>query len=199
MSFIRRLPIVLVLCALLPVTARAQEVSTWTGGGTTSNWSDSGNWSGAGVPAGNDPDGGNNVLVFSGTSRPLTNNNLGDWNLSVGEIYFAGGATSFTLGGNTFGFRAYLGSGTQQIFQNSTNMQTISVSAFSFRNTANSQINLNAGDLVITSPDMYIDSASSVRSLIVAGTDSTRRTVTFAGNVNKGGGDSDPAMYIQAN
>lgn len=183
--------------ALMSVTASAQTISTWTGGGSDDNWSTTGNWSGAGVPAG---DTGNNVVVFSGTNRPNTANDLVNWSRSFGQMYFADGAASFTLSGDNFGFRAYLGSGTQQIFQNSANTQTIGVGEFSFRNNADSRINLNAGDLVITTPDMYIDATSStVRSLVVTGIDATRRTVTFAGNVNKGDSGNDPDMYIQSN
>ncbi|MGB8853339.1 MAG: autotransporter-associated beta strand repeat-containing protein [Pirellulales bacterium] len=195
MCFIRRLPIVLVLCALLPVAASGQTFSTWTGGGSDNNWATAGNWSN-GVPANS----GNTVLVFSGSTRTSPNNNLGDWNLSIGRLQFASGAASFTLGGNTFGFDPYLGSQTQQIFQNSANTQTIGVSAFSFRSGADSQINLNAGDLVISSSDMYIDmSSSATRQFYVTGTDSTRRTVRFAGNVNKAGSGNDPDMVIQGN
>ena len=69
-----------------------QDISTWTGGGSDNNWGTTGNWSGAGVPSGDD---GNNVLVFSGTSRPNTVNNLGNWTRSYGEIYFDSGAASF--------------------------------------------------------------------------------------------------------
>ncbi|MFM8413524.1 MAG: beta strand repeat-containing protein, partial [Planctomycetota bacterium] len=177
--------------------ARAQTTSTWTGGGSDDNWGTSGNRSGAGVPSG---DSGNNVAVFAGTTRTATTNNLGNWSRSFGQMYFASGAGSFTLSGDTFGFRPYLGSGLQEIFQNSANTQTIGVSEFSFRNAANSQINLNAGDLVISTPNMYIDAnGSTTRSLVVTGSDSTRRTVTFAGNVNKGDSGNDPDMYIQGN
>ena len=183
------------IAALLPVTSSAQTTYTWTGGGSDNNWGTAGNWSG-GVPSSS----GNSVLVFSGSTRTSSNNNLDDWNLSIGRLQFASGAASFTLGGNTFGFDPYLGSQTQQIFQNSANTQTIGVSAFSFRNGADSQINLNAGDLVISSPNMYIDANSSAtRQLYVTGTDSTRRTVTFAGNVGKGSGGNDPDMVIQGN
>lgn len=175
--------------------AHAQTTYTWTGGGSDNNWNTAGNWSG-GVPASS----GNTVLVFSGSTRTSTTNNITDWNLSIGRLEFASGASSFTLGGNAFGFDPYLGSQTQQIFQNSANTQTIGVSAFSFRNGADSQINLNAGDLIISSPNMYIDMATGTeRSLFVTGNDSTRRTVTFAGNVNKAGSGKDPDMYIGAN
>jgi len=183
-----------VIAVLMPCMASAQTSYTWTGGGSDNNWGTAGNWSG-GVPASS----GNSVLVFTGSTRTSPNNNLGNWNLSIGRLQFASGAASFTLGGNNFGFDSYLGSQTQEIFQNSVNTQTIGVGEFSFRSDADSRINLNAGDLVISSANMYIDSASSVRSLYVTGNDATRRTVTFAGNVNKGGTNADPDMVIQGN
>ena len=156
MCFIRTLSIVLALCALLPVPARGQTFSTWTGAGSDNNWGTAGNWS-SGVPTSS----GSTVLVFSGSTRTSPNNNFNDWNLSIGRLQFASGAASFTLVGNTFGFDPYLGSQTQQVFQNSANTQTIGVSGFSIRNGSDSQINLNAGDLVISSPNMYIDASSS--------------------------------------
>jgi autotransporter-associated beta strand protein len=167
---------------------------TWTGGGSSSNWNDSGNWSG-GVPVSSSYA----ELVFAGSSRTTNTNNLGNWR-DVGRIQFASGAGSFTLGGDTFGFRPYAGSGEQQIVQNSANTQTIGVSEFSFREAVNSAIYLNAGDLVISSTNLYIDSdGGTERQLYVTGNDQTRRTVTFAGNVNKGGGGKDPDIVIQNN
>lgn len=195
---LHRLPVTVVMLvgAVLSAAAKAQVTSTWTGCGSDSNWSTSGNRSGAGVPSG---DSGNNVAVFAGTTRTSTVNDLGDWTRSFGQLSFASSAGSFTLSGDTFGFRPYLGRGLQQIFQDSANTQTIGVPRFSFRPGADSRINLNAGDLVISAPDFFIDSATSVRSLVVTGSDSTRRTVTFGGNVNKGGTDQDPDLYIQGN
>ncbi len=168
---------------------------TWTGGGSNDNWSDTGNWSGGATPVSSSYA----ELVFSGSSRTTNTNNLGNWR-DVGRVQFASGAGSFTLGGDTFGFVAYAGSGEQRIVQNSANPQAIGVGAFSFRNAVNSAIYLNAGDLTISSTDLYIDSdGGTERQLYVTGDDQTRRTVTFAGNVNKGGGGKDPDIVIQNN
>jgi autotransporter-associated beta strand protein len=167
---------------------------TWTGGGSSNDWNDSANWSG-GVPVSS----GYAELVFAGSSRTTTTNNLGNWR-DVGRIQFASGASGFTLGGDTFGFVAYAGSGEQQIVQNSGNTQMIGVGAFSFRNVVNSAIYLNAGDLAVSSADLYIDAnGGTERQLYVTGNDQTRRTVTFAGNVNKGGDGKDPDIVIQNN
>lgn len=82
-----------VLGASMTFAASAQTTYTWTGGGSDDNWSTAGNWSN-GVPASS----GNSVLVFSGSTRTSPNNNLGDWNLSVGRLEFASGSASFTSG-----------------------------------------------------------------------------------------------------
>lgn len=187
--------VILVFACLAPAVAPAQTIYTWTGGGGDNNWGTAANWTG-GVPASS----GNTVLMFSGSTRTSSNNNLGDWNLTIGRLEFASGASAFTLSGNTFGFDPYLGSQKQEIFQNSASTQTIGVSAFSFRSAVDSQINLNAGDLVITSPNVYMDmSSSAYRSLYITGTDTTRRTLTIAGNLAKGGSGNDPDIYIQNN
>ena len=173
---------------------------TWTGGGPNNDWNNAANWSG-GVPVSSSYA----ELVFAGSSRTANTNNLGNWR-DVGRIQFATGAGAFTLAGDTIGFRPYADSGEQQIVQNSANTQTIAIGAFSFRNNADSAIRLNAGDLVINSPELYIDMSSDAwRTLYVTGDDQVRRTVTFAGNVNKGGDQiqnpslRDPDIVIQNN
>lgn len=179
-------------------SVQAQTTFTWDGGGGDNNWGTAANWAGDVAPSG---DTGNNRLVFAGTTRPSTSNNLGNWSLSVSQLEFASGAVAFTLEGNSFGFRPF--GGTQQILQNSANTQTIAVDGFSFRSDSDSAINLNAGDLVINSADFWIDMTSSTwRKLTVGASDSlnnTRRTLTISGNVNKGSSGNDPDIFIQNN
>ncbi len=180
------------------MTVNASNVATpftWTGGGSSSNWSDTGNWSGGATPASS----GYAEIIFAGSAQTTNTNNLGNWR-DVGRLEFASGAGAFTLGGDTFGFRPYAGSQEQQIVQNSAATQTIGVGAFSFRNAVNSRISLNAGDLVITSADVVIDITSdAARQLYVTGDDQTRRTVTFAGNVSRFGNGQEPDIVIQNN
>jgi hypothetical protein len=168
---------------------------TWTGGGSNDNWSDTGNWSGGATPVSS----GYAEIIFAGLSRTSNTNNLGNWR-DVGRIQFASGAGAFTLGGDTFGFQPYAGNQEQQIVQDSASTQTIGVGAFSFRNAANSRISLNAGDLVITSANISIDmSNDDWRQLYVTGNDTTRRTLTITGSVDKGGSGRDPDIRIQNN
>ncbi|MBM4023229.1 MAG: hypothetical protein FJ284_13520 [Planctomycetes bacterium] len=86
------------------------------------------------------------------------------------------------------------------MFQNSANTQMIGVRALSFPETVDNRINRNAGDLVISAWNMDIDSiGGTARTFMVTGSDSTRRTVMFANNVNKGGSGNDPDRFIQGN
>jgi autotransporter-associated beta strand protein len=180
------------------MTANASNLATpftWTGGGSSSSWSDTGNWSNGATPVSS----GYAEIIFAGSSRTSNTNNLGNWR-DVGRLEFASGAGAFTLGGDTFGFSPYAGNQEQQLVQNSAATQTIGVGAFSFRNAVNSRISLNAGDLAISSTDLYIDANSgAARQLYVTGDDQTRRTVTFSGNVNKGESGQDPDIVIQNN
>jgi len=177
--------------ALLPLAAHAQTTYTWTGGGSDNDWSTGANWSGSVAPV----RGSSTFVTFGGSTRTSPFNNQGDWQQLAG-MTFAAGAGGFRIEGNNIGF--VNGSGEQSINQNSATTQEINTT-FSFSPNQNSRINLNAGDLVVSSQNLYIDSAASVRNFTVTGTDSTRRTVTFAGNVNKGGTATDPDMYVQAN
>jgi autotransporter-associated beta strand protein len=66
-------------------------VVTWTGGGTSNNWSDAANWGGTAPAAGDD-------LVFAGTTAVVTNNDV--VGATYSRITFSAGAGNFVLGGN---------------------------------------------------------------------------------------------------
>ena len=72
----------------------AGAVKTWTGGGTSGNWSDAGNWSGGLVPTNSD------YLLFSGTSG-LNNTNDLTAATSFTAITFNTNAGAFVLNGNS--------------------------------------------------------------------------------------------------
>ena len=77
--------------------ARAQTV-TWTGGGTTNNWTDGGNWSPTGQPA------SDSSLSFGGVTQTTSANDI--TSLSVSGLAFTNDGSSgktgqFTLSGNT--------------------------------------------------------------------------------------------------
>ena len=179
------------IAASMPLAVRAQTTYTWDGGGGDNLWTTGANWVGDSAPV----RGSSTFLTFAGSTRTSPFNDAPDWQQIAG-MTFASGASGFRIEGSNIGF--VNGSGEQVINQNSASTQEINTT-FSFSPNQDSQINLNAGDLLISSQNLYIDAATAVRNLRVSGTDSTRRTVTFSGNVNKGGSGSDPDMYIQNN
>lgn len=82
---------VAILLVLLLANLSAATV-TWTGGGTTDNWSEAANWGGTAPVAGD-------ALVFAGTSRLTPSNNFAA-GTSFASISFASGAGNFVLAGN---------------------------------------------------------------------------------------------------
>ncbi len=73
---------------------------SWTGGGTSANWSEPANWSGAAVPAAGDN------LLFSGPGGLANTNDLTTFT-NTGWICFANG--DFTSGGDTLSFTTAAG------------------------------------------------------------------------------------------
>ena len=184
--------------ALLFATAQhgqAQTTYTWDGGGylTDGNWGTAANWSADTKPVGSS----NTVLTFSGDRNSTANNNLGDWALDIGQLNFSSTVMQTLLTGNNFGFLPLNGS--QQINQNSAFMPFISNTAFAFRSGSDSQINLNAGGLLINS-NVYLDaSGSTARQFVIGGTTNDLNTLVLNGTVAKSGSGYDPDMVIQNN
>jgi autotransporter-associated beta strand protein len=201
----------LALAASGATSALAQTNYVWTGGGNNSEWNNGSNWTN-GVPSSSYE----NTLTFDGSTRTTNNNNLGDWTLTVGKLEFASNASAFTLTGNAFGFNPYPGVDENQIFQTSAATQAIAVDQLSFRYRAfinpgpfdpdffsQTGIYLDAGDLVISSRNVWIDSASETvgQDFFIGGADTTRRTLTLTGNVGKGGAstNADPLIFVLDN
>ena len=68
-------------------------ILSWSGGGTTGNWSDSGNWGFAGTPGNGD------TLIFSATQpRPVNTNNIAS--LTLNQIRFVGAGGGYAIFGN---------------------------------------------------------------------------------------------------
>jgi fibronectin-binding autotransporter adhesin len=86
---------VLIAVAVLPVGAATTH--TWTGGGSSANWSDAANWT-DGAPSNGDN------LIFSGTMRQINTNNL---LTSVGTVTFNEGG--YTLAGNNLTLNGNIG------------------------------------------------------------------------------------------
>jgi fibronectin-binding autotransporter adhesin len=93
---IKRFSIVLLAIALQNTVGLSSTFAqrTWTGGGTDSDWGTAGNWSTNTVPSGNV-----GPITFSGTTQPVTNNNVTGL---TGNLLFTNTATgqNFTLNGN---------------------------------------------------------------------------------------------------
>ncbi|MEI6235346.1 MAG: autotransporter-associated beta strand repeat-containing protein, partial [Planctomycetota bacterium] len=87
---------------------------TWTGAGTTNNFSDAANWGGT-APTGVATD----ALVFAGTTRLAPNNDITGGTFA--SIKFNAGSGAFTIAGNAFTMAAAGG-----INNSSTALQTIS-------------------------------------------------------------------------
>jgi len=195
------IPALFLLLSLSPLAIG--QTYDWVG--TDGNWNNPNNWiTGTEPPVeyGVPPMNQDTLLSFAawpGVAVSL-NNNLGNWR-DVGRISFDSSAPSFTLNGDAIGFRPFQGTGNQVISQFSPNTQTINFGAMSFRPDVDSELVLWGGDLVIDTPNLYIDmSADAWRTLYIKGSgDGTRRTVTFAGNVNRGGTGRDPDIVIQDN
>ena len=180
------------LAALVAGSASAQTNATWDGGGGDNLWSTGANWVGDVAPTPST----SLFLTFPGSTRTSPFNDRADFSNAAG-ITFGSGASGFRIEGNAIGL--INGSGQQVINQNATATQDINT-VFSLGSLQDSQINLNAGDLLISAANTYIDSNNSVtRLLTIAGTDSTRRTITYAGNLNKSFSGNDPDMIIQNN
>src|SRR5215471_17413622 len=66
---------------------------SWSGGGSSGNWSDSGNWGFAGTPATGD------TLIFSG-AQPRLNNTNDIAGLTLNQIRFVGASGGYAIFGN---------------------------------------------------------------------------------------------------
>ena len=122
----RRQLIALCVGIALAATAGRAQAFTWTGGGTTDNWSDDGNW--GGVPLSESPDA---ILEFGGITRlsPVKNVTGGTGGYNVNSITFLAGADPFTLLESNSSGLDMLGTRTAgewaPITNNSANTQTI--------------------------------------------------------------------------
>ena len=86
--------LLLLWLALLTLPAGANTLS-WSGSGSSGNWSDSGNWGFAGTPATGD------TLIFPALQpRPVNTNNIAG--LVLAQIRFAGPGGGYVISGNAF-------------------------------------------------------------------------------------------------
>ena len=88
------IPLVLsALCAISASDARAAILS-WSGAGSSGNWSDIANWGSVGVPAAGD------TLIFS-AAQPRLNNTNNIAGLTLNQIRFAGVSGGYAIFGNS--------------------------------------------------------------------------------------------------
>lgn len=143
---------------------------TWSGVGTTENWSNNQNWGGSAPQAGDS-------LVFTGSTNTTTINNFPGGTNFAG-ITFDSGASSFTISGNAI----YLSG---DIVNNSTVLQTInSLSGAGFTlYQAGRTFNAASGDMTIASK------VSTDGNLLTANAN-TSLTLTLSGPIEGAGGFS---------
>ena len=93
-KFTRAQALLLAIYCAAGFPARAAVLS-WSGGGSTANWSDIGNWGFAGVPANGD------TLIFPAAQPRLANtNNFAG--LTLNQIRFVGASGGYDIRGNSF-------------------------------------------------------------------------------------------------
>src|SRR5215471_17131421 len=80
------------LCSFNAFHACAANLS-WSGGGSSGNWNDSGNWGFVGTPATGD------TLIFSG-AQPRLNNTNNIAGLTLNQIRFVGASGGYAIFGN---------------------------------------------------------------------------------------------------
>ena len=148
--------------------SRAQTTYTWTGGGATGHFSDTGNWGGAN---------GNQVGIqsFAGTSglAPYAD---GTGTFNTHRLYFQAGAGAFVLSGREITLSDY-GGADPTIRNLGTNVQTI-LNDLRGDSTANDdplRVQANAGDLVLMGnvtnrgSALIIEGGSSARYVALGG------------------------------
>ena len=163
-----RMAVLILVCGA--GVARSQTTFTWTGGGTTSNFSDTGNWGGAN---GNQT----GIQSFSGTTglNPYAD---GTGTFNTHRLYFQSGAGTFVLSGREITLSDY-GGADPTIRNLGTNVQTI-LNNLRGDSTANDdplRVQANIGDLVLMGNITNRGSA-----LIISG-GSSSRYVALGGQV----------------
>src|SRR5262245_10431921 len=81
------------LCAISASDARAATLS-WSGSGSSGNWSDIANWGSVGVPATGD------TLIFS-AAQPRLNNTNNIAGLTLNQVRFVGASGGYAIFGNS--------------------------------------------------------------------------------------------------
>jgi autotransporter-associated beta strand protein len=159
-----------ILVAWFPLGANGD--TTWDGGSTTnSDWSRDTNWSGDTKPTASTSE----SLTFDGSTRLDPNNNYSDWS-DFKNILFASGAGSFTITGNAVDLYG-------KIENNSSVLQTVSLSQFSFNN-GSAELDPTLGDLTINAQNIWTNG----NTISVWGTKTLTINNTGGNGISQGGG-----------
>jgi autotransporter-associated beta strand protein len=163
----------LVAAAIISSTTFAG--TTWDGGGGDNNWGTGANWNDNSSP----PVGTSVDLTFAGNTRLTPFNNYTAWD-DFRAIYFASGAGSFTITGNSIDFFDTSNGG--KIENNSSVLQTFSIANFSVSggtyefNPVNGSLTLGGGGSIFNNGN----------NIDVYGNNG--HTLTIAKNLQQGGG-----------
>ena len=125
----------------------AQTTNTWDGGGANNNWNNATNWVGDVAPV------SGNTLSFAGSTRTDATNNFAT--NTVFNLYFASGASPFTLSGATIALGSANNNGTGNVWNlwsQAANTQTISANLdLSSGGVGARTINVVAGGTILIS------------------------------------------------
>ena len=168
----------IILSAMLLCSNSSFADGTWTGGGTTGNWSDNGNWGGSAPTYG--------TLNFPNNTKTTTTN---DTFTSENKLLWTGtnAWTLFNAGGTVLSL--FDNGGTQAKVENqSTNLVTINAPITFAANNASppfpfGEINAVNGDLLFTNATLTVN-GSSVNGIKMFG---TGRTTIFSNTVSASG------------
>jgi fibronectin-binding autotransporter adhesin len=116
---------------------------TWDGGGGDDNWGTGQNWTGDSAPS----PGSGNDLHFAGTTRLTPFNNYGAFD-DFRNILFDSGAGSFVISGNSLDIFG-------KIENNSSVLQTFSITSFSMNSSTGSELDPTSGDLTISTQSIF--------------------------------------------
>lgn len=171
--------------SMWPAAAQADTTNaTWTGGGSSANWGNTGNWQSGQNPNG----GGSTVIHFAGTTGLTPFNNYNGFT-QFNQILFDSNAGVFNLKGAAIKLAANGGS-VAKVENNSAEAQTIS-----FNSSGTSLVFIGSGELDPTQGDLTINN-----SIFVDGTGTINvfgnsgRTLTLNGSLNNGNATASLAI-----
>jgi fibronectin-binding autotransporter adhesin len=142
---------------------RGETTHTWNGAGTDSNWMTAANWGGSAPITGD-------LVIFAGTNRLASNNNLAAGSVIKG-ITFNSGAGAFVITGNSIAL------GGSIVNNNTANVETLKLNLV----IGEDIVNLNAVTGATTQLDGVISGGATDKTLTINSTSGNTGTVILAG------------------